>query len=369
MTIHWITAQRDAASDDGLLVARVLTQDSSAVRVGDPIFEVEGSKSLFEVSADAQGTFFSFVEEGDFVDIGDVLACICSAGEDRPKRPTPGSNAPANTYAGPDRDRFSDAAWEIVCAQGLDPTKTRTDLNFVTALDVPSQAALSPTTPLEIPEGKTRVALLGGSYGAILAFDAIRDHESLALVGVFDDQKNFLEDEGIPVLGNLQRDFINSYANDWFDACIIVVQADMQTRTRLRYDCITNGIPLETVIHPRASVSSLASIGAGCLVMDLSRVGPYATLKDNVFVSGMVNIDHHCEVGADATFGPGVFLSGGVHVDDQTSFGTSIGVESHVKIGRNCKVTSGSIIHKDVPDDTVVKVASQVNLRSHASRS
>lgn len=364
MSVEWIRAQRDSASDDGLLIVRVLFDENSRVQCDSPLFEVEGSKSLFEVPAPVAGQAFSFVTEGDFVEIGEVLGCICTAGEGRPTKPTPSPDTAPATPASGERDRFSDSAWDLVQTRGLDPTQVRTDLDFVTAADVGTDVLPQTSAPLSTPKGVTRIALLGGSYGATLAFDACIGRSDLGIVGVFDDRGNQLDAAGIPLLGNLQTDFVAGFEEGHFDAVLIVVQADMKARVKLHEQCQDNSIPLATVVHPKANVSTLATLGLGCLVLDSSRIGPYAVIEDNVFVSGSVNIDHHCHIGSDSTFGPGVFLSGGVRVGRRSNFGTAIGVESHVAIGQNCTITSGSVIQKDIPDNTIAKVTTQVTLRS-----
>lgn len=363
MSIEWIRAQRDSASDDGLLIARLLLPEGTTVKAGTPIVEVEGSKSLFEIAAPVDGLVYLYANEGEFVTIGAVIACVCTAGEDRPEPVDGGDPEDQSPIDLTNRDRFSDAAWELVIERGLHPESVRPDLNFVTAADMSETTPRAIRPPLPVKGEVSRIALLGGSFGATLAYEALLGNSQQSIVGLFDDSMNLLEAEGIPTLGDLSTGFIEGFKLGMYDACLIVVQADMKTRIRLRQDCQAHGIPLAKVIHPKAIVSRLASIGSGSLILDGARIGPYAQLKENVFVSGLVNIDHHCQIGSDVTFGPGVFLSGGVSVGEACNFGTSIGVESHVAIGSNSTITSGSILHSDVPPDHVTKLQSTTVVR------
>lgn len=362
MTEIWIRAERDSASDDSLLISRYLVEDGSEVRSGTAIAEVEGSKSLFEIVSSDSGAIYLFADEGSHVEIGQAIACVCTAGEQRPTeapQPLPSSDVTTDT-AHP--GRFSDAAWTLVTTSGIDPATVLPENDFVTESDVRehirgvSGSGTHGKTPV-------RIALLGGSFGASLAFDACAGTSQQRIVGVFDDHQNMLESFGVPLLGDLGVDIDSQFRANTFDACVITVQADMAARRRLFDLCQELSIPLATIIHPRASVSQLATIGPGCLILDTSRVGPFAVLEENVFVSGAVSIDHHCHVGRNTTFGPGVLLSGGVVVGEACNFGTSIGVESHIRIGSNCSITSGSLIQRDVPDNSVAKVASQVAVR------
>ena len=358
----WIRAERDSASDDSLLISRYLVHEASEVQAGAAIAEVEGSKSLFEILSPHAGTLYLFADEDSQVEIGQAIACVCTAGEHRPAEVPQSFPLVDDSADSISHDRFSDAAWALVTASGLDPDTVIPERDFVTEADVRQHmsGASSNNTHAKDP---VRIALLGGSFGASLAFEACAGSSHQRIVGVLDDSKNMLEGFGVPLLGKLATDIESLFQSGTFDACIITIGADMTLRKRLLELCQELAIPLATIIHPRASVSQLATIGDGCLILDNSRIGPFAVLEENVLVSGTVNIDHHCHIGRSTTFGPGVFLSGGVVVGDGCNFGTSIGVESHIKIGSDCSVTSGSVIQRDVADNSVVKVASQVVVR------
>ena len=358
----WIRAERDSASDDSLLISRFLVHEGAEVQSGSAITEVEGSKSLFEILSPESGTVYFFAEEDSQVQIGQAIACVCTAGEHRPAEVPQSSSLRDDSAASASHDRFSDAAWALITSSGLDPAVVLPDTNFVTEADVRQhiRGAAHNNTRVKTPN---RIALLGGSFGATLAFDACAGNSHQRIVGVFDDHQNMLESYGVPLLGNLTTDIETRFRSGAFDSCIITVQADIATRRRLFELCQELTIPLATIIHPRASVSQLATICDGCLILDTSRIGPFAVLDENVFVSGAVSIDHHCHVGRNVTFGPGVFLSGGVTVGENCNFGTSIGVESHVTIGSNSTITSGSILHSDVPPDHVTKLQSTTVVR------
>lgn len=358
----WIRAERDSASDDSLLISRFLVHEGSEVQSGSAIAEVEGSKSLFEIFSTENGTIYLFADEDSHVEVGQAIACVCTAGEPRPVDAPQLMTLTEESADAATHDRFSDAAWALITASGLDPATVLPDNPFVTEADV-RQHVLAASIGNTDEKAPARIALLGGSYGASLAFDACAGSSGQRIVGVLDDNRNMLGNCGVPLLGTLTTDVESQFRAGTFDSCLITVQADIATRKRLFELCRKLGIPLATIIHPGASVSQLATIGQGCLVLDNSRIGPFAVLEENVFVSGSVNIDHHCRIGRNTTFGPGVFLSGGVVVGDSCSFGTSIGVESHVSIGANCSITSGSVIQKDVPANSVAKVAGQVVIR------
>ena len=363
MAIHWIYATKEAASDDELMILSLAKANGEEVSKFDVIAEVEGSKSAFELQANDQGSIYYYVEQGSRVQIGEAIACICTEGESRPditeNVPTISQHDPALTSK--PSSRFSDSALILLEKNGIELNAVMPDSAFVTETDVMGFLESIKSSERFSP---IKLALLGGSYGASLALDALKWDRRAIVIGLFDDSSNKVENFGVPLIGRLDREEIKAaFESKIFDSLLITIQANMVLRKRLLSICDELEIPLYTAIHPGASISTTAKIDKGCIIMDQVRIGPEASVSRNVFISGMVNIDHHTTVGENTTFGPGVFLSGCVSVGNDCSFGTSIGVESHVVIGDGCLVTSGCVIQSDLKDFHVAKSPSKPVVR------
>ncbi|SFH77884.1 transferase hexapeptide (six repeat-containing protein) [Pseudomonas guineae] len=74
------------------------------------------------------------------------------------------------------------------------------------------------------------------------------------------------------------------------------------------------GLPLVTVVHPRACVSVSVVIGAGTAIMALAMVGVDAVIGEGAIVNANATIDHDASLGAFAHLGVGVQLAGGVEI-------------------------------------------------------
>nr|WP_269137873.1 acetyltransferase [Pseudomonas sp. MMS21 TM103] len=74
------------------------------------------------------------------------------------------------------------------------------------------------------------------------------------------------------------------------------------------------GLPLVTVMHPRACVSAAATIGAGTAIMALAMVGVDATIGEAAIVNANATVDHDACLGNFAHLGVGVQLAGGVKI-------------------------------------------------------
>jgi len=71
---------------------------------------------------------------------------------------------------------------------------------------------------------------------------------------------------------------------------------------------------LATIVHPRAIVSSGASLGQACLIVAGAIVNIGARLDKGVIVNTGASVDHDCAIGAGAHICPGVRLGGDVKV-------------------------------------------------------
>lgn len=74
------------------------------------------------------------------------------------------------------------------------------------------------------------------------------------------------------------------------------------------------GLPLATVIHPRACVSASAQLGAGSVIMALAMVGVDARIGEGAIINAGATVDHDASLGDFAHLGVGVQIAGGVHV-------------------------------------------------------
>jgi pyruvate/2-oxoglutarate dehydrogenase complex dihydrolipoamide acyltransferase (E2) component len=76
MSIAYIYAEQNDPGDSELIIHQQLFQNGAHVHIGEVIFVVEGSKSLFDVESPNSGIINSMVTEGSYVKVGSVIAEI-----------------------------------------------------------------------------------------------------------------------------------------------------------------------------------------------------------------------------------------------------------------------------------------------------
>lgn len=115
---------------------------------------------------------------------------------------------------------------------------------------------------------------------------------------------------GIPVIGNLES--LTTLATT-VDGAIAAV-GNNALREAWQAKITHAGIPLQSIVHPRAWVSPSATIGPGSAIMPLAVIGTEARLGSGVIINAGAVVDHDATVEDFAHLGVGCNLAGGVRV-------------------------------------------------------
>jgi len=359
-------AEKNSPSDEELYIHEIYVNSGAKIKSGVVLMSAEGAKALFDIEMPEEGYITFHVTSGTVVPIGTKLFSVSNTSSihlGEVSVPIP-RNASQNDFDD-SAARFSKVALELAISNEID-LNLFSDLEFVTSEDVRARLSskVKPVLDGRLFSDFTAVALVGGGMGAEVLLERLRLSSQLDKIAGYFDSKEKDQLGGIKYFGNPIKDSIyQGFVNGDFDALLITVTSNMGFRRELLNLTEELEIPLATFIDEQSFVSESAVIGAGTLILDSARIGHKAQIGKNVFLSGFVNIDHHCIVGENSTFGPGVFFSGNVKTGVDVVFGSNIAVEPGLTIGDNCKIASGSILTKNVPPATVVKVKSTTSFR------
>ncbi len=157
-------------------------------------------------------------------------------------------------------------------------------------------------------------------------------------------------------------------------------------------------------IYPHAFINDHVTIKSGCTIhmsaylsshITLNEnvfVGQYTILRDKVMIGANSSVGPHCEIVrsvlgtgckighknyiGDAILGDEVFFGAGAIIANsnwEQTFKTIIGAKSKIgvnatlvsplSIGTNCFVSAGSLVNKNIPDNTFVKSSINQELR------
>jgi sugar O-acyltransferase (sialic acid O-acetyltransferase NeuD family) len=103
------------------------------------------------------------------------------------------------------------------------------------------------------------------------------------------------------------------------------------------------------VIHSRASISNLASVGRNVLAMAGVVVTSNAQLGDHVVVLPNSVIHHDTDIGDLTLIGSNVTIAGGVRVGRNCYIGSGANIRDGITIGDGVLIGMGSVVTRDVP--------------------
>lgn len=190
---------------------------------------------------------------------------------------------------------------------------------------------------------RTLLIIGAGGHGKAVAEAALLSGEWQGIVFVDDRWPELRESFGWPVVTNVAG----------LAALEIEVAGAIAAvgKNAVREECVkaiyAAGLPLITVVHPRACVSAAASIGAGTAIMALAMVGVDAVIGEAAIVNAHATVDHDASLGDFAHLGVGVQLAGGVQVGARAwlQAGCSAGYQVVVDDGVVC--APGMVLRAD----------------------
>jgi sugar O-acyltransferase (sialic acid O-acetyltransferase NeuD family) len=140
---------------------------------------------------------------------------------------------------------------------------------------------------------------------------------------------------------------------DKYDGVIIAIGNNVTRFKKTEY-LIEHSIPLVTIIHPSATLSSRSKLGIGTVVFAGAVINYGVELGFSSIINTHASVDHDCKLGNAIHVSPGVSISGGVSIGDSSWIGIGASVQQYVCIGSQVVVGSGAAVIDDVPDGLTV---------------
>lgn len=108
------------------------------------------------------------------------------------------------------------------------------------------------------------------------------------------------------------------------------------------------------LVHPAATISPSATLGAGTTVLPRVVVNANASIGLAAILNTGCIIEHDCVLGDGVHISPGATLCGNVTVGDRSWVAAGATVIPGVRIGKDAIIGAGATVIRDVPDGTTV---------------
>lgn len=367
---HLIEAPLLNVNEDSATITLWSKPDGSLVKKGEVIAALETTKATFDLESEHTGYLHIFVTQGEQVMVGECIGAICDAADEAPQRPV-AAPVPAEGEVGP--RRFTKKAEITARKANLDLEKVRLEVpgaGPITESDVRAYlerrggplggaeigGVIDTVDDVYVATRQQRLLIIGGGLGAVQLLDSLSRIESQRATAIVDDNPALHGKKvmGVPIAGG--REAIETlFKQKVFDAGVVSVSTSIDFREQMFQKLAQLGIPMANVVDPTARVQRNAVLGEGNVVLPYCHIGSCAIVGNGNFLSAYVDIEHHCIVGDFCTFGPGVMMSSLVKIGRRVKFGTGIFIEPRISIGSNSIVSSGAVLTRDVPENSIVK--------------
>jgi sugar O-acyltransferase (sialic acid O-acetyltransferase NeuD family) len=135
---------------------------------------------------------------------------------------------------------------------------------------------------------------------------------------------------------------------------VIVSIGDCAVRWSKHLELRAAGGTLVTVVHPTATISRYAALGAGSVVMAAAVVNIDSHIGQAAIINTGATVDHDCWLADGVHICPGAHLSGSVRVGYCSMVGVGVAVKQGITIGNQTIIGAGAVLVRHVEDGAVV---------------
>jgi len=114
------------------------------------------------------------------------------------------------------------------------------------------------------------------------------------------------------------------------------------------------GYELVSYVCSKSVFWSDLEIGDNCFILENQTIQPTVKIGNNVMIWSTNHLGHGCIIKDHTYLSSGIVVSGNTIIGSRTFVGVNSSFKDFISVGDDCFVTMGSVVTKNIPDDSTV---------------
>lgn len=201
---------------------------------------------------------------------------------------------------------------------------------------------------------KKNIVIFGGGTHSICIIDIIEATTNFNVIGIIDSIAEIgTEIIGYKVIGR-QNELVSLTEKYKIDGGIIAI-GDNYSRMLLEKEILNqkHDFLFFNIIHPSVIISKSVQIGNGNVFMPGVIINVGAKIGNHCIINTGSQLEHFSVMENFSSLSAGVITGGYVRLKEYSAIALGVTLFDRITIGRNSVIGSGSLVTKDVPDDSL----------------
>ncbi|WP_203287288.1 acetyltransferase [Metabacillus sp. cB07] len=191
------------------------------------------------------------------------------------------------------------------------------------------------------------IVIIGNGGHSKVIKEMVLNNNDFELLAQLDDMYDDIFSENKILYGPISyyKHLINIYKELKF----VIAIGNNETRKKVFLNLCLPSDFYATVIHPSATVSKSATLGAGTVVMAQAVLNAESIIGEQVIINTGAIVEHDNQIKNFSHTSPRSTLTGNVYVGEGVHIGAGATILPNVKIGDWSIVGAGATVTKDIP--------------------
>lgn len=201
-----------------------------------------------------------------------------------------------------------------------------------------------------------KLVIIGAGEFAEIAHDYFNSDSPYEVVGFCAEREFLVQDKvcGLPVVAF--EEIEKRFPPESHSAFVAVTYTKLnRIRARLFNAAKSKRYSLATYVSSNAFVWYNAQIGENVFIFENNVIQHKAVISDNCILWSGNHIGHRSRISPHCYLASHIVVSGFCNIGEYCFLGVNVTVADRVNIGRDCLIGAGSIVLRDIPDDSLLQ--------------